>query len=326
MTPEVISKFASGLQLCNGYGPTEATVFSVTNNEVSTQRDADNIGHCTQSGRAWLTKPTDPHRLAPIGAIAELSMEGPFLARGYLNNPEKTSESFIENPAFMKMFGHTGPTRIYRTGDLVRYAMDGSIIYVGRKDNQVKLAGQRIEPGEIEHHLQTDERIRHALVQLPKTGPGKGKLIATISFATHSADTNIDDQQWRSLLATPDIASQINHVRDRLSDLVPAYMVPSVWVPVPRIPLLASAKMDRKQVGAWLESLDEATFQKILYVENLGAPVVEVTETAMVLHGICAKVLGKQAEEVKMNRGWLCKFAMRASIRYGLLTGYSAGW
>jgi amino acid adenylation domain-containing protein len=308
MTPEVISKFASGLKLCNGYGPTEGTVFAVTNDQVSTQRDATNIGHVTQSGTSWLTSPTDPHQLAPLGAVAELCLEGPFLARGYLNSPEKTTEAFVENPRFMKDFTKASSTRIYRTGDLVRYAPDGSIVYIGRKDNQVKLAGQRIELGEIEHHLQTDATVRHVVVQLPKSGPGKGKLVATISFATETADTNIDEQQWRSLVTSPEIPAHIQRVRERLSDLVPSYMVPTVWAAVPRIPLLASAKVDRKQVGAWLETLDDASFQQILDVESSGEAAVPVSDTAAILQKICAKVLDKKIDDVKPNRSWLCKF------------------
>jgi amino acid adenylation domain-containing protein len=314
MTPEVINRFASGLELCNGYGPTEGTVFAVTNDQVSTQRDATNIGHVTRSGRSWLTSPQNPHQLAPIGAVAELCIEGAFLARGYLNNPEKTADSFVENPAFLKTFSKVNSTRIYRTGDLVQYAPDGSIVYIGRKDNQVKLAGQRIELGEIEHHLQTDANIRHAVVQLPKSGPGKGKLIATVSFTTQAANTNIDEQQWRSLLTTPGIPAQINAVKERLTDLVPSYMVPTVWAAVPRIPLLASAKVDRKQVGAWLETLDDASFQKILDIESSGDITAPVSDTATTLQQICAKVLGKSVDDVKTNRSWLCKFFDHASM------------
>ncbi|KAF2030892.1 acetyl-CoA synthetase-like protein [Setomelanomma holmii] len=217
MTSEAINRFAFGLQLCNGYGPTEGTVFAVTNGQVSTQKDAANIGVVTQSGRSWLTNPTNPNELAPLGATAELCLEGPFLARGYLNDAAKTAGSFIENPAFMRDFTKATTTRIYRTGDLVRYAPDGSIVYIGRKDNQVKLAGQRIELAEIEHHLLTDNNIQHAVVQLPKAGPGKGKLIAAISFATPATKSNIDDQPWRTLLTTPDVPLKITQVRERLT-------------------------------------------------------------------------------------------------------------
>ncbi|KAF1915917.1 hypothetical protein BDU57DRAFT_573349 [Ampelomyces quisqualis] len=305
MTPEVINRFATGLDLYNGYGPTEGTVFAVTNDHVSTQRDATNIGHVTRAGRSWLTKPTDPHQLAPLGSIAELCIEGPFLARGYLNNPEKTAESFVHTPAFIKDFAKVSSTRIYRTGDLVRYETDGSIIYIGRKDDQVKLAGQRIELGDIEHHLQTDVNIRHAVVQLPRSGPGKGKLIATISFASNVANSNIDEQQWRSLLLTPDIPSQVKIVKERLSDLLPPYMVPTVWAAVPRIPLLASAKVDRKQVGVWLETLDDASFQQILDIESSGEATAPVSDVAATLQRLCAAVLVKSVDEIKTNRSWL---------------------
>jgi acyl-coenzyme A synthetase/AMP-(fatty) acid ligase len=313
MTPEVINKFASSLKLCNGYGPTEATVFAVTNDQVSIHRDATNIGHVTPSGRSWLTDPANPHQLAPLGAIAELCLEGPFLARGYLNNPERTAESFVERPAFLQDFAQSTSTRVYRTGDLVRYAPNGSIVYIGRKDNQVKLAGQRIELNEIEHHLQNDANIRHTVVQLPQSGPGKGKLIATISFVIDSANVNIDEQQWRSLLTTPDIQPKINNAREKLSDLVPSYMVPTVWVAVPRIPLLPSAKVDRKQVGAWLESLDQATFKQILDLESSGEGAVPLSDIAARLQGICAKVLGKPTNDVNTNRSWLGKSLIELS-------------
>jgi acyl-CoA synthetase (AMP-forming)/AMP-acid ligase II len=307
MTPEVINKFASGLQLCNGYGPTEGTVFAVTNDQVSTQQDASNIGHVTQSGRSWLTIPSQPHKLAPIGAIAELCIEGPFLARGYLNNPSKTAESFVENPAFLQDMFKTTKGRIYRTGDLVQYASDGSIRYIGRKDNQVKLAGQRVELGEIEHHLQTDTSIVHAVVQLPKTGIVKGKLTVAVSFAGASAETRDPEPQWNTILETPGISSKISQSRERLCDLVPAYMVPAVWVAVPHIPLLASAKVDKKQVGAWLENIDTTTYQKILNLENVEVAAVPKTETTTTLHGIWAKVLGIPVGDINTSRSWLCK-------------------
>jgi amino acid adenylation domain-containing protein len=325
MTPEVIHKFASGLELCNGYGPTEGTVFAVTNDQVSFQRDASNIGRITQSGRSWLTNPENPHHLAPIGAVAELCIEGTFLARGYLNDPRKTADSFVENPNFLLKFVND-TSRIYRTGDLVRYAPDGSIIYIGRKDNQVKLAGQRIELGEIEHNLQTDTSIRHAVVHLPKSGPGKGKLIATVSFSTQSTDAGINEQQWRTLLTTPDVPPQINRVRERLSDLVPSYMVPTVWAAVPRIPLLASAKVDRKQVGTWLETLDDEAFQKILDLETRNqAFAVPVSDTAAMLQSICSKVLGKPIDDLQANRSWLCE-STKILYRRLLLISHSPRW
>lgn len=317
MTPDVINKFASGLELCNGYGPAEGTIFAVTNDQVSTQRDASNVGHVLQSGRSWLTDPANPHQLAPIGAVAELCIEGPFLARGYLNNPEKTAESFVENPAFLQDSFNATQARIYRTGDLVQYAVDGSILYIGRKDNQVKLAGQRIELGEIEHHLQTDESIIHAVVQLPKTGPGEGKLIAAVSFPTVSKEANAPEPQWNTVLAGAVISSKISQARERLSDLVPSYMVPSVWVAVPRIPLLTSAKVDRKQVGAWLEIMGGDTYQTILDNESSEVTAILTTETTMTFQRIWAKVLGVSGNDVNADQSWLCKSVLSCLLLQG---------
>ncbi|KAF1848737.1 nonribosomal peptide synthase [Cucurbitaria berberidis CBS 394.84] len=304
MTSEIVEKWASGLQLYNGYGPTEGAVFAVTNDLVSVQRDPSNIGRMLSSGRAWLTNPRDPNELAPVGAVAELCLEGALLARGYLNEPERTAESFVQNPGFMKVFSQ-GPSRTYRTGDLVRYAPDGSLHYLGRKDNQVKLAGQRIELGEIEHHLHADHSVWQAVVQLPKTGPCEKKLTAVLSFRSTWSSAVDTKQPWHQLLVGRGILSQINHVRDRLSDLVPSYMIPTIWIAVSRIPFLASMKFDRKQVGAWLEGMDDTTYQQILELEASEDTTNTADAAITTLRKIWATVLNKPVDVVKANRSWL---------------------
>ena len=111
----------------------------------------------------------------------------------------KTAEAFVENPQFMKIFAPKSTySRIYRTGDLVSYGPDGSIHYIGRKDNQVKLAGQRMELGEIEHHLQADERVRQAVVIMPKSGPGKRKLTAVVSLRQGIVGAGTLKEPWNS--------------------------------------------------------------------------------------------------------------------------------
>jgi amino acid adenylation domain-containing protein len=306
MTSDVVNKWGSGIKLYNGYGPTEGTVFAITNDQVSVQRDPSNIGHMLKSGRAWLTSPENPHQLAPVGATAELCLEGPLLARGYLNDPQRTSETFIENPGFLKAFSDTDNLRTYRTGDLVHYGPDGSIHYIGRKDNQIKLAGQRIEIGEIEHHLQADDNIRQVVVQLPKIGPCTKKLTAVISFPSSNAtNTNLD---WRTILSDPDIISRVHRARDRLTDLVPSYMVPTIWIAVPSIPSLASTKYDKKQVGLWLEHMDNVTYQRILATDSSGDAKEPANDTVTTLQGIWAKVLNRSVDEVKPSKSWLCKY------------------
>ncbi|KAF2873546.1 nonribosomal peptide synthase [Massariosphaeria phaeospora] len=305
LTPETIKKWSSGVQLLNAYGPTEGAVVAVANDQVSNQQDPSNIGHMLQSGRAWIVNPDDPDLLAPIGAVGELCIEGPLLARGYLNNSAKTAEAFVDSPAFINDFSKAASTKIYRTGDLVRYGPTGSIHYVGRKDNQVKLAGQRMELGEIEHHLHANGSIRQAVVLMPKSGSGKRKLTAVITMHRKPADKSTHAQAWNSILGHADILRQINEAKSRLSDLVPTYMVPTVWVAVNDIPTLASSKLDRKQVAAWFENMDEEAYRHILDLESSIDPGVPATETAKILQGIWAQVLNLPVGNVKLNKPWL---------------------
>lgn len=310
LTPETIKKWGSGLQLLNAYGPTEASVIALSNEVASTPQESTIIGRALDSGRAWLTKPENPHQLAPVGAVAELCLEGPFLARGYWNNRAKTAEVFIENPRFMQEFSKSKFSRIYRTGDLVRYAFDGRIHYLGRKDNQIKLAGQRMELGEIEHHLQADDAIKHAVVLLPKAGSGKRKLTAVMSFHRMPPGVDARDKPWNIPLSHPDIIQQIKAAKDRLSSLVPTYMVPTLWVAVSRIPALASAKLDRKQVGTWLGEMDDETYRLILDIESSMEPSIPATDVVLKMQGIWAKVLNMSIEDVRPNKTWLCKLRL----------------
>jgi len=303
MTPDVINKWASGVRLQNGYGPTEGTVFAVANDKVSIQKNCSNIGKMLHSGRAWLTNPNNPHQLAPVGATAELCLEGPLLARGYMNNPELTAEMFIDNPIFMKTFSAASESRIYATGDLVQYAADGSIQYIGRKDNQIKLAGQRIELDEVEHFLKADDNIRQAVVRLPKHGPCGRKLTAVVSFPCHSISNA--NQKWHTILTDNDTLLRVNLARERLMDLVPPYMVPAIWIAVPEIPKMTSAKLDKKQVGSWLENMDEAVFQQLLQSESEEDAEQHTDSSVTILRNISAKVLNCSVEDVKPNKSWL---------------------
>jgi amino acid adenylation domain-containing protein len=323
MTSDVVDKWATGVKLQNGYGPTEGTVFAIANDRVSVQRDPSNIGRALKSGRAWLTSSDNPHELAPVGATAELCLEGPLLARGYLNDPERTAEAFIEAPAFLKEFSLSGTSRIYRTGDLVQYTADGSIQYIGRRDNQIKLAGQRIELDEIEAALHADDSIHQVVVQLPKIGPCTKKLTAVISFPGTAATNAGSD--WRTVLSDKETLSRIDRARERLSDLVSSYMVPAIWIAVPRIPTLASTKLDKKQVGSWLEGLDDGTHQRVMDTE-LPEAAEGIAGTALtVLRGIWAKVLDCPVEDIKPSKSWLCKCIPLRTLN-PLLTRVSAGW
>lgn len=306
---ETVTRWADHVTLMNVYGPTEATVITVVNPKVSVDRDPRCIGRGTAATLCWIVDPAHHDRLAPVGAIGELVLSGPALARQYLRNPDKTREAFIDSPAWASRFTFdTG--RIYKTGDLVRYAADGTLQFIGRKDNQVKLNGQRMELGEIENWLDADSRIRHAVVLMPKTGPCKKRLVAVLSLSSLVPERTTLSAATTCVLVKEaahlkQARGEVSKIRDRLSDHLPHYMVPHTWALVEDIPLQVSGKLDRKQVASWLESLEEKDYEWITRVDDEVESAIEVTGAAKVLQGIWARVLNIPIEKVRSNQSFL---------------------
>ena len=133
-----------------------ALPISTINCSASSPEEATRIGK--GAGLVtWVVDPENHDDLLPLGCIGELLLEGPLVGRGYLNDPEKTAAAFIEDPAWLLQGAPGQPGRhgrLYKTGDLVRYNEDGSLTFIGRKDAQVKIRGQRVELGEVEHRVQ----------------------------------------------------------------------------------------------------------------------------------------------------------------------------
>ncbi|RDL40220.1 uncharacterized protein BP5553_00199 [Venustampulla echinocandica] len=318
MSIENVVKWADKVILVNGYGPTEASIIAVANPIVSKQKDPTNIGRALSSGLTWIVDPHDHNRITPVGCVGELLLDGPLLAREYLNNKSKTDEAFVKQPAWTDLFEHLQlqepnqppsfhSTRMYRTGDLVKYSQDGSLIFIGRKDNQVKLHGQRMEPGEIEHALDLDSEVQHALVALPKSGPFRKRLVAIVSLDTLSSSA-LAKGACELILHGPNAATAHTYVagvRDRLSLILPPYMIPSSWLVVWSIPLLPSGKLDRRKVESWLASIDDETYQQIIDAEDEVDKAMPVTETGKLLQDIFSRVLNLPAPQVKLSQSFL---------------------
>ena len=220
------------VHLLNGYGPTEAAVHTTTNLNLSAE-NANSIGRATVCN-VYLTKPADITQLAPIGTVGEIIICGSTLADGYLNQPELTSFSFGEELPWMAEFGATS-VRYYRTGDLARYAPDGSLVYLGRKDSQIKLHGQRVELSEIEMHVKSSDHISECVVEVFATNV----LVAFVAMIEPHQNNGGDLRPHR---LPQDISRD---VRRCLLNQLPAYMIPAVFVPVNRWPLTVSGKLDR---------------------------------------------------------------------------------
>jgi sulfur relay (sulfurtransferase) DsrF/TusC family protein len=310
---EVINKWTPYVEVINGYGPTETSVFA-TLAKITPASEPACIGHGIRSTCTWVVDPDDHDRLTPVGSVGELALSGRALAREYLNNPEKTNAEFIDNPRWAAAFPTTTANRIYKTGDLVRYYPNGAIECLGRKDHQVKLHGQRMELGEIESRLSQMDSIRHAIVLLPKTGLIKKRLVAILAV-------NAGDKSLKSTndcqLVDPSVmhAAKLPEVQASLEKQLPIYMVPQAWVVMQSLPMLVSGKIDRKQITAWIEQLDKPNYERIMKdyddIKRGKVPVPETKSvetgisTSAILRDVCAQVLNLEAAELDMQRSFL---------------------
>lgn len=319
VTPEVVTKWANAVKLINGYGPTETCVFATLDTEVATNRDPARIGYGIPSTLTWIVDADNHHCLAPLGAVGELALEGASLAREYLKNPEKNAEAFVTNPAWMKDFHKSSlpsPRRIYKTGDLCYYNPDGSIEYVSRKDHQVKLHGQRMELGEIEHRIYGDPLVRHAVVILPKTGPLKQRLVTVMSVNSIPQDNKLISDKSCELIDETQLADNglagLVKVQKNLESQLPIYMVPQTWALVKKLPMLVSGKLDRKKITAWLEDIDDASYERIMQdYDSMKRGHVETPQeqekggSLQIIREIFSQVLNISLQKINVDRSFV---------------------
>lgn len=303
MNQSQITTWASHTKLINAYGPSECSVVAVCNNNVTPDTHPLDIG--TALAPAFVTDPINHDRLLPIGEIGELLIHGPTLAREYLDNPSQTAESFITNPLWLSQVMSVGnkQLRLYKTGDLVRQNLDGTLRFQGRKDQQIKVHGQRVELGEIEHHVNLNESIKYGLVISPKAGHFKGRLVSVISLK------NGVNQHSEFIEVTP-LQAETSLAREQLARSLPSYMVPSVWLTVYSIPLLSSGKLDRKKVVQWLEGLSQESYRQIIKLIEMETDVPETnerpaTEIEALLRAVWSRVLNLGENQVSLGRSFL---------------------
>ncbi|MCJ1378651.1 hypothetical protein MMC17_001750 [Xylographa soralifera] len=292
--------WADRLQLINGYGPTECSVASTINEKLSCNTDPANIGR-GKGAICWVVDANDHNQLVPIGAIGELLIQGPIVARGYFRDPEKTSEVFINNPAFLQTNEALRGKVLYKTGDLVRYNSDGTINYIGRKDTQIKLRGQRLELGEIEHHLSADHHVQQVAVLLAKSGRCKQQLTGILSLRDFEMAPNEAEVALLLPQHRQEARALIAEIRARLSRLVPTYMVPEFWAVLEAVPRTTSGKVDRVLLRKWIENISEKEFEIITGSEALLKSETPATRMEEQLQQIWSTVLNLPITEVGLN-------------------------
>ncbi|KAI1340225.1 peptide synthetase [Xylariaceae sp. FL0016] len=287
------ARWSRNTKVINAYGPSECTVGCAVNSDVGAESDkpAVSIGRGV-GGTLWIVDPSNQEKLIPVGSVGELLVEGPIVGPGYLNDPDKTAAVFIEDPKWLLAGSkqHKGRTgRLYKTGDLVRYDNDGTIIFVGRGDQQVKLRGQRIELSEIEYNMR-DALPPGTRVAVEVIKPGGSSAEPTlVAFIAARAGLVPDSH---SLLGShsPQIQDALENMNRHLSKHLPIYMIPAAYIPLQIMPLLVSAKTDRKrlrELGGSLSRKDIASFAEMTVQRR-----EPTTDMEIKLAGVWSRVLG----------------------------------
>ncbi|QIQ01043.1 non-ribosomal peptide synthetase [Streptomyces liangshanensis] len=270
--PGVLQRLAAahpGTVFLNAYGPTETTTFATLHHVRAgdTPGRVPPIGRPLDGTRGYVLDAA--LRLVPPGAEGELYVAGPGVARGYLGRPALTADRFVPDP-----FAADG-SRMYRTGDLVRRDTGGALHHVARADQQIKLRGHRVEPGEIEAVLRTDPSVRAACVLVREDLPGDRTLTAYVVPAPGH---------------TPDPDRLAAHVGHHL----PAYLVPAAIQPLDALPLTPNGKLDRAALPAPATAPGVAgraprgAHEEILaglFADVLGVPRVGVDDSFFALGG-----------------------------------------
>ncbi|PHH92901.1 hypothetical protein CDD83_3732 [Cordyceps sp. RAO-2017] len=304
MTLRHVDTWASVLDLRNVYGPTETSITATCSVAVTVETNHANIGKGV-AARIWIVDPEDHDKLTPLGLVGEMLVEGPLLARGYLHDPEKTSKSFILSPRWAMSGISTVAPRFYKTGDLCRYDGEGNILYVGRKDTQVKINGQRIELGEVEDHLRKalPGPLDVAVEALSMPGMGSRKvLIAMICLgdAYRGDEDNLESVEDTTIEA---LRNAVSGVESAMAKTVPKYMVPSRFLPIKALPTTAARKTDRRKLQSLLSPLSTDQIQRLSGIRERRQP--PQTETERRMQSLWASALRIQPDQIGTEDNFL---------------------
>lgn len=227
------------LEIINVYGPTENSVWSTYYKITDEQIEPVLIGKSIPNSTAYIVD--DHMQLLPIGVMGEICLGGIGVARGYINNEEKTKEKFVKDPF------RPGGT-LYKTGDLGRWLEDGNIEFFGRGDNQIKLRGYRVELGEIEHAIANHESIDEAVVIIQGQTEDDKHLICYYTGQE---------------VSYPDL-------KIFLKKSLPEYMIPSKLIHLESFPLTHNGKLNRSELQSKAKSAPVKEVKK--EVKTFSAP------------------------------------------------------
>ncbi|KAF2136193.1 uncharacterized protein K452DRAFT_237917 [Aplosporella prunicola CBS 121167] len=248
---EASETWGEALRFFNGWGACEASIVNTVADLTPRIPYPDSIG--TPVGCAvWIVNPRNVHELVPIGSVGELLIEGPGVAKGYLDDHAKTAASFVPPPVWSSSCPRDC-TGFYRSGDLARYNPDGSISFIGRLDNRVKISGQTVQLEEVESAIASCSEVKD-VVALTKIAAGRTQLVAIVCLA---------DPQLPRRVVLQELSGAYEKVANERLDAVRTYArsklsvdkTPTLWVAVEQLPRTTSQKLDRAAVREWLKTL-----------------------------------------------------------------------
>ena len=269
ITPSVVEQWVEKVRVICGYSPSECVSMTNMTDYVKGMK-ATNIGPGV-GATTWIIN--EHGGLAPIGSIGELLIEGPQVSEGYLGESALTASAFVSDPQWLVDGGLTSGYgrhgRLCKTGDLVQNELDGSIVYLGRKETPIKLRGQRLELGDIEYHVKQALRKNgsalagaecEVVADIVRRGQSR-LLVAYVhqiagsqgSFKSRSPDLMAQDVSAISHA----LVDSIGNLKSTLRSYLPDYMIPSAYVSLNFLPTTASRKIDRKRLQTIFSSLSE---------------------------------------------------------------------
>ncbi|TVY83910.1 Nonribosomal peptide synthetase, partial [Lachnellula suecica] len=254
MTKGLIERWKDHVTFNNVYGSPECSMYSIGQAGIERKEDYNNIGFGIGT-LTWIVDPQDSNSLTPIGGAGEILVESPSLARGYLGDDSLTRSAFIENPIWSRSGGSKVERRFYKTGDLASYNFDGSINFLGRV-NKVHLNGHHIEVAHVEQQLR-DNLPSSAQLAVTVVCPNGGDEVLAAFVVLDS------DKDWKSSETKIEEAPQVlvllqgvmEGLETKLRSLLPRYMIPSVYLPIQRLPLSKFGKVDREALQTFASQL-----------------------------------------------------------------------
>ncbi|OQE34235.1 hypothetical protein PENCOP_c025G06904 [Penicillium coprophilum] len=296
-----VNRWWGKVRVRNVYGLCECTLYSVINDHASCPEEATRIGF--GAGQVtWVVNPDNHDHLVPLGSIGELLLEGPLVSEGYLNHPEKTAISFIDNPVWRQGLSDNSRRhgrRLYKTGDLVRYNEDGSLTFVGRKDTQIKVRGQRVELDEIEYCLQkhlTQAKQVVVDVIIPKRENSSPVLAAFI----HTYPVSGNSKQSEPSHIGEKLQTSTD-VEDVLSRRLPEYMVPTMFFCMQELPMTVRGRLDRKR----LSEIGTSGFDQFMDLQKQVTKSKPTSRIGLDLQRMVGRVLALDSAQVGLAESFL---------------------